>query len=368
MKKLCALALILLSLTRASASVQSHDALIERGQTGQSDPARSKPVDRRASSITGRIVGDSAQPISNAVIRVTEIGKLRPNFRTTSADGEGRFRVEDLTRGLYSVIPDAPGYIAEDEDLRQKSYRPGDNITFTLVKGGVITGAVTNSAGEPKVALRIRAMRVRDKDGRTIPNRFVNETQTDDRGIYRIYGLQTGSYLIQASDQEPFSARGITNDEVPTYYPSSTLDTATPVSVRPGEEITGIDIRYRGEQGHAVSGALSSAISQDSTSRGVYLVLMHDPGNTEESQTYTGMNPKDRSFAFYGVPDGDYNLYARGNGNEKGEVSGSARVRVKVKGADVTGLEIKLAPLGSIAGSVKVDAVTPGSAGCPDVM
>ncbi|HKP86269.1 MAG TPA: carboxypeptidase-like regulatory domain-containing protein [Blastocatellia bacterium] len=355
MKRFCALAVVLLSLTPAIGSAQSHTAPAEQGLSGQSNPARGKSAERRATSITGRVVGDSAQPVSNATIRVLEAGKLMTMWRTTNTDGEGRFRVEDLTRGLYFVQPNAPGYVADDEVAQQKLRRPGDNVTITLVKGGVITGTVTDSAGEPKVAIRIRALRVRDKEGRAVPRRVAAESQTDDRGTYRIYGMQTGSYVIQANDREPYYGVGTFGDEVPTYYPSSTIDTATPVSVRAGEEITGIDIRYRGEQGHAVSGAFSGADLPGTNNRGAYLILTHDPGNLEEAQTYAGMNGRGASFAFYGVPDGDYYLYARSVNNEKGEVSGSGRVRVKVKGADVTGLEITLAPLGSIAGSVKLE-------------
>ena len=56
------------------------------------------------------------------------------------------------------------------------------------------------------------------------------------------------------------------------------------------------------------------------------------------------------------MPDGDYyikaQLYDYGG---KGIVA-TGRARVKVKGADVTGLEITLLPLGSIAGTVTIHA------------
>lgn len=353
MRRCCVLVLALLSLMRADTNAQFHSDSIN--QTGQSDSTRARAAERRASSITGRIFSDSAQPILNASVRVVEIGKSKPAMRSSGTDGEGRFRVEDLPRGIYSIIPEAPGYVADYEALRQRPHRPGDNVNITLIKGGVITGSVTDSSSEPKVAIRVRAMLVRDKEGRNVPGNFAFEGQTDDRGIYRIYGIQTGSYLIQASDRSPNYASAISN-EVPTYYPSSTLDTATPVSVRTGEEITGIDIRYRGERGHAISGNVSSADSTASKNRSTYLLLAHDPSDMLEGQTYSGARGgKDRSFAFYGVPDGDYYIFARSDSNEKGEVQASARVRVKVKGADVTGLEIKLSPLGSISGSVKFE-------------
>lgn len=54
------------------------------------------------------------------------------------------------------------------------------------------------------------------------------------------------------------------------------------------------------------------------------------------------------------MPDGEYYLLAQLYNYEGGTVA-TNRVRVKVKGADVTGLEITLLPLGSINGTVTVE-------------
>ena len=44
-----------------------------------------------------------------------------------------------------------------------------------------------------------------------------------------------------------------TEFDAPTYAPSSTVDTAAEIQVRTGEETT-VDIRYRSEPGHSISG------------------------------------------------------------------------------------------------------------------
>ena len=72
-----------------------------------------------------------------------------------------------------------------------------------MIRGGAITGTVTNALGEPVVAVRVRATMVRDARGE-VP-KFMTfglmEQSTDDRGIYRIYGLRPGTYIVSAGGQ-----------------------------------------------------------------------------------------------------------------------------------------------------------------------
>ena len=121
-------------------------------------------------------------------------------------------------------------------------------------------------------------LQVKDKDGRAISSaRSANgDTLTDDRGVYRFYGLTSGSYLIIASGHnEYYYEPNAYETDAPTYYPSSTRDTAMPVTVRAGEEITGIDIRYRGEPGHAISGNINVGVASDLPEVGLGLTLIH---------------------------------------------------------------------------------------------
>ena len=78
-------------------------------------------------------------------------------------------------------------------------YRPGDNATITLIKGGVITGTVKNLNGDPLIAISVRAIRVRDAEGKPIPFQIsLRDRLTDDRGVYRLYALPPGTYVVAA--------------------------------------------------------------------------------------------------------------------------------------------------------------------------
>jgi hypothetical protein len=63
-------------------------------------------------------------------------------------------------------------------------------------------------------------------------------------------------------------------------------------------------------------------------------------------------------FAFYGVPDGEYEVMAQQYLQSR-DVMASEPRRVKVQGADVTGINLSLAPLASIAGRVVLEGNPP---------
>jgi Carboxypeptidase regulatory-like domain len=311
--------------------------------------------------ITGLVVNESGQPFAGVQVVVRQLNATNPG-RTLTTDSEGRFRVNGLSSALYFVSASAPGYVLPPTDPSQpiNHHRIGDQVKLELIRGGVITGSVTNAAGEPLIAVAVRAWMVRDAKGRVakIPNTFFVEQTTDDRGIYRIYGLMPGTYVVSAGGVG-FSQRFQLNPyayDTPTYAPSSTRDGATEVSVQGGEE-SNVDIRYRGERGHAISGSVKltgsagASISLSSVTGGFISFggLFQQPGN--------------RGFEFYGLADGDYVIVARevvpGSAPLPAELLMSEPRRVTVKGADVTGLELVTRPLSSLSGRVILEPTKP---------
>lgn len=321
-------------------------------------------------SITGRVVGDDGRPASDVQVYIYgAYSSMSPRAGIT--DTSGRFQLKDLAPGLYTLRVNTPAYVEMPDENRSpwetRFIRPGESIQLTLVKGGVITGTVLNAQGEPLVAANVRAVRVRDAQGRRIPpdvSAGGMPRLTDDRGIYRIYGLQPGSYVVVAGGNTPyFGIASPYESDVPTYYPSSTRDTAMEVSVRPGEEATGVDIRYRGERGHAVSGTISGMTN--ATGRfAIGMVLTRATTGIIEAQTFVADTGGKRVFSLNGIADGEYEIVAQGY-VERGETVASEPRRITVRGSDVTGLQIALAPLASISGRITLVAAKDES--CPKI-
>ena len=322
---------------------------------------------RGTKSITGRVVDESGQPIPNAAVYLRRAGPPSGPNRSIGTDEDGRFHADGLATGSYLVQSFAPSYVPAAETEREY-YRPGDTVNIRLIKGGVITGTVTNSNGEPVVGVRVNTLRIRDGEGRPLRGftQSSNSRQTDDRGVYRAYGLLPGTYVVLASGGNQMNFPGALSDsDVPTYHPSTTRDAAGEVVVRAGQEVGGIDIRYRGDRGYIVSGTLSGALGEDSAAgiRGVSVTLTHRSNGTIESRAWVQLRGG-KGFAVNGVPDGDYDLLAQMDvGTENS--SASAPRHVVVKGADVTGIELSLAPLGSIAGRAVLEKI-PGAERAPD--
>ena len=70
--------------------------------------------------------------------------------RTTITDADGNFRVSGLEAGLYTVFAVAAGIhdsFRRIPNAQPTYYRIGDSVRLELVRGGVITGTVTNGAG-----------------------------------------------------------------------------------------------------------------------------------------------------------------------------------------------------------------------------
>src|SRR5260370_8008852 len=107
------------------------------------------------------------------------------------------------------------------------------------MKGGGIAGTVISSAGEPVVGVRVRVFMVRDANGQ--PPKYgafpSNERPTDDRGIYRIYGLRPGTYIASAGGPGPVFGMASINpftSHTPPYPPSSVPHTSAQITLISG--------------------------------------------------------------------------------------------------------------------------------------
>jgi protocatechuate 3,4-dioxygenase beta subunit len=336
-----------------------------QSQSGSPDGA-GKPARRTLGSIKGRVVGDAGEPLPGVAVYATAraFNSNSYNYDTraqhaATSDDEGNFSIRGLEPGLYGLNASVPGYVSESDPMTGRAaeiYRPGDTATVRFVKGGVITGSVTDAQGQPLVAVQVSAFRVRDLDGRAsdAPYSFTLDARTDDRGVYRIYGLPPGIYVVMAgsnvsSPYGPISPYG----DVPTFYPSSTRDTAAEVAVRAGQDTAGVDIHFReDQQGHRVSGRIETPNAQGEVAASV--MLAYASSGMQAGNAFVMPNSPDHSFSLESIPDGDYDVQAMLSGRD-GLAGASAPQRISVRGADVTGLRLTITPLASLSGALVIE-------------
>lgn len=314
--------------------------------------------------ITGTVLADDGQPLPDAQIALTSTGGdgIFAPPRSVNAQPNGRFRITGLRTGVYHLTAVSPGYVMPDRDDprgRPVPYRVGANATLMLSKGGVITGTVTDVTGEPLVGVQVTAVRVRDSFGRKPPLALaVPDGSTDDRGVYRIYGLPPGAYLVAAGSVAGAGMYEINRDSLnaaPVYYPSSSAEAAVKVEVGLGQESTGIDIRVRGDAGHDVSGTVIGATrAPDGKAMGLVVVLQRANNGPQLGATFVQEQNGQVAFSFSHVPDGEFELIAETFQRDSG--AGSMPQRVTVKGADLSGVRLNLAAFGSIGGRLVLEA------------
>lgn len=337
-------------------------------QAGAKENAEAAPQARRDGVITGRVVNDAGRPVAGAPILVIKAGvKITSGIQTSTADDEGNFKATGLDPGSYTISTTAPGYVVARADSERDYHRPGESVTINLVKGGVITGRVTDPYGEPMVGVRAQAFKVRELEGgqKYSPDlRGNNGRLTDDRGVYRLYGLEPGVYVVGVSnDQSGLYGGGNPGREAMTWHPSSPRAAAAEVIVRSGEEIAGVDIRHREDRGHTISGTVVGGAAPDSTGEGVTVMLTSGADRQLIGTTWTSGT---KGFAMFGAPDGEYEIVAFQVSPMQTDFASSTPRRVVVKGADVSGIELRIAPPASISGRVKIEASRAEKSPCED--
>ena len=150
------------------------------------------------------VVAGTGQPARRA--RVTLNATEGGGSRTAMTDEEGRYVFSGVGAGRYMLSASKTGHVGVIFGQTRPG-RPGTPIQLTdgqqfaanlqLPRGSVITGTVVDEYGEPTPGTQVRVMRYVVQAGRRTLQQAGNGA-TDDRGIYRVYGLQPGEYIVSA--------------------------------------------------------------------------------------------------------------------------------------------------------------------------
>lgn len=317
------------------------------------------PTPTATDTIRGRIVGEGARPVAGALVRAVVV-RSAGGFGSdiiSNANQDGVFELKDVPPGFSDITVVAPPMIVVD-GIPAGGARPGDFLTIRMAKGAAITGKVVDENGAPLTGLVVTPELIRDELGARYAHGYYNYYggMVDDRGVYRLYGLRAGTYLLSAGrSPETYGRPVFLSDRVPTYYPNATRPDASEVSVRLGAEVTNIDIVFRGSAGHSIGGKVVGGGS--STWTVVELYRLKEPESFREAEVGSGAGQT--SFLLSALDDGDYELEARAAGTGDGMVT-SDRVRVRIRGADVNGVTLTLLPTAQISGRVELATETKG--------
>src|SRR6185503_1654392 len=166
-------------------------------------------------SISGRVMLGGTPTEGIVVVAVSgQTVNRRDAAARSVTDSEGSYLLSELAPGQYQIWAVAPGLIAEPGPLPRYGFpyfgsiqniilSANENLSdidMKLVRGAVITGRVTDAENKPMVE-ELVSLQLVDENG--APSRFGSNVsshdqmyQTDDRGVYRIWGLAGGRYKV----------------------------------------------------------------------------------------------------------------------------------------------------------------------------
>ncbi len=323
-------------------------------------------------TVSGRVTM-KGEPARGVVVSLQSEEAMRAGDRSPGlrmkTDENGRFRFASLKAGRYTLVALAPGFISSGDSTvgpRGKSLNISDgenveNLEIALKRGAVITGRVTDPNDKPLVEQRVELTgldeRGQPRSGVPGVNPFMYST--DDRGVYRIYGLPAGRYLVSAGFAQREGSITVTVNRTyyqRTFHPDTTEQSkAKVVEVSEGYEATGIDIKVAGLKktydvfGRAVNGETGQPVA------GVRIMFgsLMDGGKRIGGMGSFG-NQTDAQGEFHvpGILPGKYALFAS---QERDSDYYSEPVLFEIGDEDVTGLVLKMRRGSSISGVAVIE-------------
>ena len=280
----------------------------------------------------------------------------RAASRNAITDVDGNYRITGVLPGSYYVAPMTALFVSEDPNPASQMGKPllvsegesVDDINFAMMRGSVITGKVTDPDGRPVIEEPITAMAVDPQTFYAGRSSF----ETDDRGIYRIFGLRAGRYRVAAGVSDRGSSVGRSGYQ-PGFYPNATnADQAKIVELAEGEQATNIDITMsRGQPGFAASGIIVNGETNNPLANvRVALQKMNDD-RSSFTQAGTVSNQKGE-FRLENIPPGKYSvlLMAQGDNELRADY-----LEFQLSDQDVSGLVVRTTRGASISGFVQVE-------------
>ncbi|HET9527249.1 MAG TPA: carboxypeptidase-like regulatory domain-containing protein [Pyrinomonadaceae bacterium] len=316
-------------------------------------------------SVSGRVTikDKPAAGVTVGLRQTTGVFPLEKSYRAVT-DHEGVYHITNVPAGSYEIMTAAPAYVtAEVNGPRSKSVIVGEDenvedINFSLVRGGVITGKVIDADGRPLVQQQVYLYRV---DSGQQPARQVGSTgnvQTDDRGIYRFFGLAAGRYKVACGRSEEsdgnyfYQFSRVTYKQV--FYPDTTDQAkAAIVEVREGSEATNIDITLGAPvqtfnvSGRVVEGEKGLPVPN------IRFAFQRRTGERFEIVESTAVSNGRGDFTAEGLLPGKYGIILFGNADR--EIRAEA-LSFEVVDQDVTGLTVRLVKGSSISGVVVLES------------
>ena len=331
-------------------------------------PVKQAPAKAPGGSVSGRVTIKD-KPAAGVLVVLRKMENYSPYDPVIQGltDQIGNYRITSIPPGNYTVLPTTPAYVPADSVMHRKTViiaedENVDGINFSLVRGGVITGKVTDAEGKPVIQQQVEIYRAdvldqrpqqpKEQQQRPYPMR---NAQTDDRGVYRVFGLLPGKYKVSAGRSEnsmiAFSISPIAYGQI--FYPDAKDPAkATVIEVSEGSEATNVDISLGPAlQLFSVSGRVINSDNATPLTQ-VRFGLHRIIGDRIEYLNFNAQSDVRGDFTMEGLTPGKYGVFLFSNGSTDLRLE---KTMFDIVDQDVTGLTVKLAKGATITGWIVLE-------------
>jgi hypothetical protein len=315
------------------------------------------PADDSEVCVAGTVVNAvTGEPIGRTAVQL--LGAKRSSALT---DAGGVFRFCGMPVGRYYLRGEKPGFGEAHAYLTGDAMREG--TVLRLQPHSVIKGKVADDQGEPVPNVVIQALSTTIESGRR--KMFQGyEAVTNDRGEYRIAGLDGRHYFVKAAGWRGQTRLFLGNaaPEAPSkeafalVYLGGTADlgSATPLSLEPGREARA-DFTVTLQSGHRIRGMIAGY----DPFRDAKVELLREGGDL--STVPVSLNAATGAFQTGYVTPGSYVLRVT-QGDEEQRMRGEQPVLIS--DSDLNGIVLTLAGGATVKGTIHSPASD--AAGPPD--
>jgi len=317
-------------------------------------------------SVSGKVmIKDKPAPGVWVSLHQSDLSNPFSSFLKAVTDQEGVYRITNVPAGSYEVSPSAPAFVLADfnPSARGKSVVVSedenvDGINFSLIRGGVITGKVIDADGRPAIQQQVHIFRLEDME-RQGPQRSVfsfANAMTDDRGIYRMYGVRAGRYKVATGrGDDAFIGRSSTfrTTYQQVFHPDVTDPArATIIEVSEGSEAANVDIKLGAAmQTFNVSGRVVNSENNQPLPN-IRFGLQRIAGQRIEFVNSLVVSNEQGEFVIEGLTAGKYAVYLFPLPNSELRAE---NFTFDVLDQDVSGLSIKLSKGATLSGVIVLE-------------
>ncbi len=324
--------------------------------------AQTPPDKVSGATITGKVTikGKGAPGVAVVLVLYMEGNQRTTRYRAFT-DDQGTYRITNVPPGNYRAETAAPGFVAAGElsnrfgrstRLLINKDETVENIDFELVRGGVITGKVTDSDGRPLIEETVSISSAEFNSSSYIFS-TQRRTRTDDRGVYRIFSITPGNYKVAAGTNElsPSWERSVFRQ---TFYPDATdASQATSINVTEGSETTNIDIVLkRADRTYSVRGRIIDGDTGQPIANVPYGIRIYIEPNQSSGMSDGSVSNSNGEFKWDNLRPGKYSVYVSAPSDSDWRAE---EVPFEVNERDVTGLVVKTIKATIISGVIILD-------------